>query len=184
MALRQNAIPVGAIEYLLRGCGCDPEKERLLDLEKAVERGQGLRVDHQREHNHSPGHSPGQERDAAAYFDRAVGQGEPAGVWFGTGMESLGLTAREGDVARPDERENTVQAPQVLVVRPRTSQYPTYPEPRSRPHGPSQNRWCQAMRTQKNSRGNRTGSLESRRRANTAASAKRAIHARPPVSRR
>lgn len=85
--LRITGVGANAVEYLLRGCGCDPEKERAVDAE--------------REHGREPGREWGREPDR--YFGEAVARGEPAGVWLGRGMEGLGLDARAGDLARDGE---------------------------------------------------------------------------------
>ena len=76
--LRITAVGAGAVDYLLRGSGCDHAKERAqaapeLDAEKGP--------------------------DAARYFADAIEHGEPAGRWLGSGMEGLGLDVRPGDVA-------------------------------------------------------------------------------------
>lgn len=86
--LRITAIPAGAVEYLIRGCGCQHDAPKV-----ELDRGPDL----------TAGHTAGREKGAAAYFAAAVEQGDPQGYWFGTGMEAMGLPFASGDIADPDD---------------------------------------------------------------------------------
>lgn len=115
--LRITAISAGAVEYLIRGCGCQYDAPKVeLDLDRAA----GLTAER----------AAGREKGAAAYFAAAVDQGDPQGYWFGTGMEAMGLPFASGDVARPDDvravfgqlrrLESTEKDPEFLGRRPPT----------------------------------------------------------------
>lgn len=90
--LRITAIPAGAVEYLIRGCGCQHDAPKV-----ELERGPDLAAGHTAER------AAGREKGAAAYFAAAVEQGDPQGYWFGTGMEAMGLPFASGDIADPDD---------------------------------------------------------------------------------
>lgn len=90
--LRITAIPAGAVEYLIRGCGCQHDAPKV-----ELERGPDLTAGHTAER------AAGREKGAAAYFAAAVEQGDPQGYWFGTGMEAMGLPFASGEVANPDD---------------------------------------------------------------------------------
>ncbi|MEJ2865963.1 MobF family relaxase [Actinomycetospora flava] len=80
--LRITAVGAGAVDYLLRGSGCEHAKERAQE---------------------APELDADKDPDAARYFADAIEHGEPAGRWLGSGMEGLGLDARPGDVAVDDD---------------------------------------------------------------------------------
>ncbi|WP_296377640.1 MobF family relaxase [Pseudonocardia sp.] len=90
--LRITAIPAGAVEYLIRGCGCQHDAPAA-----ELDRGPDLTAGHTAER------AAGREKGAAAYFAAAVEQGDPRGYWFGTGMEAMGLPFASGEVADPDD---------------------------------------------------------------------------------
>ena len=90
--LRITAIPAGAVEYLIRGCGCQHDTPQV-ELERGTDLSAG----------HTAGRAAGREKGAAAYFAAAVEQGDPQGYWFGTGMEAMGLPFASGEVADPDD---------------------------------------------------------------------------------
>jgi len=116
--LRITAIPAGAVEYLIRGCGCQPDTPTV-DLDR------GLDLTAER-----AAVGAGREEGAAAYFAAAVEQGDPQGYWFGTGMEAMGLKFESGEIADPDDvravfgqlrrPESTEQDPVFLGRRPPT----------------------------------------------------------------
>ena len=64
-----NAIGAVAVDYLLKGCGCDKTKERALDLD----RDQPTRGDHQPGYEHAREHGReaerGQERESGGGVD-------------------------------------------------------------------------------------------------------------------
>ncbi|WP_158071610.1 MobF family relaxase [Pseudonocardia sp. Ae717_Ps2] len=121
--LRITAISAGAVEYLIRGSGCT-DHEHVQDLDRTAGNGGG--------HSAERAAAVGAERDGQgpAYFDAAVVHGEPQGYWFGSGLEAMGLAARSGDVADPDDvravfgqlrrPESTEEAPEFLGRRPPT----------------------------------------------------------------
>lgn len=90
--LRITAIPAGAVEYLIRGCGCQHDAPKV-----ELERGSDLAAGHTAER------AAGREKGAAAYFAAAVELGDPQGYWFGTGMEAMGLPFASGEAADPDD---------------------------------------------------------------------------------
>ncbi|WP_298798302.1 MobF family relaxase [uncultured Pseudonocardia sp.] len=115
--LRITAIPAGAVEYLIRGCGCQHDAPKV-----ELERGPDVAAGHTAER------AAGREKGAAAYFAAAVEQGDPQGYWFGTGMEVMGLPFASGEVADPDDvravfgqlrrPESTEKDPEFLGRRP------------------------------------------------------------------
>jgi ATP-dependent exoDNAse (exonuclease V), alpha subunit - helicase superfamily I member len=116
--LRITAISAGAVEYLIRGCGCQHDTPTV-DLD----RGPDLTAER-------AAAGAGREKGAAAYFAAAVEQGDPQGYWFGTGMAAMGLKFESGQVANPDDvravfgqlrrPESTEQDPEFLGRRPPT----------------------------------------------------------------
>lgn len=115
--LRITAIPAGAVEYLIRGCGCQHDAPTA-DLDRGPDLAAG----------HTAERAAGREKGAAAYFAAAVEQGDPQGYWFGTGMEAMGLPFASGEVADPDDvravfgqlrrPESTEEEPEFLGRRP------------------------------------------------------------------
>jgi len=89
--LRITAISAGAVEYLIRGCGCQHDTPQ-------VDLGRGPDLTAERA---SAG--LGREKGAAAYFAAAVEKGDPPGYWFGTGMKAMGLKFESGEIANPDD---------------------------------------------------------------------------------
>ncbi len=93
--LRVTAIGAGSVEYLLRGCGC-AEHEHAPKLELGHELG------HQHDHKQglSRGEAEARERAGAEYL---VGSsaGEPAGEWWGAGLDMVGFEA--GSAAAADD---------------------------------------------------------------------------------
>lgn len=86
--VRVTAMAPGSVEYLLHGCDSRPEQGHEHGSEQGVEKtGDGL--------HRTPG--------AADYLTSAAERGEPDGVWFGAGIEALGLPFEAGDTAAADD---------------------------------------------------------------------------------
>ncbi|WP_165438618.1 MobF family relaxase [Pseudonocardia sediminis] len=97
--VRVTAIGPGSVEYLLHGCDSHPEKTPAQDLDSPE---QGSARGSEAAHEHA--HEVGVDRaGGAGYMAAAVAAGEPAGVWFGAGMEALGLSMRAGEGAREED---------------------------------------------------------------------------------
>lgn len=75
MTTRITAVSAGGVGYLLKGSGCDREREQ------APERGQ--------------------KALGPEYYLSAAADGEPPGVWFGSGLDMVGMTA--GEVVTTDD---------------------------------------------------------------------------------
>ncbi len=88
--LRVTAIGAGSVEYLLRGCGC-AEHEHAPKLDLALEHGH--KHDHKQELQRD--REEARERAGADYLVRSA-QGEPAGVWWGEGLDMVGFEAGSG----------------------------------------------------------------------------------------
>ena len=114
--VRINAIGLGAVEYLLHGCDPSPA-EQVQDLENLVaEHEQALREGREHAHGAEQGHDLDRKQEVtgpsgrgqwvakqgANYYLDAVKHGEPAGVWFGSGIAAVGLPYRAGEVAEAD----------------------------------------------------------------------------------
>lgn len=124
--LRITAISAGAVEYLIRGSGCEGHKHAQ-DLDREPGSGPGATSERAYEAGveraQEGGHGP-------AYLAGAVAHGEPEGYWFGTGLEAMGINARSGDVVDPDavravfgqlrRPESSEEAPEFLGRRPPT----------------------------------------------------------------
>nr|WP_255426060.1 MobF family relaxase [Pseudonocardia sp. C8] len=82
----------GSVEYLLHGCDSRPEQPPERDS------GQGVESPGLDGPQHEAGHSHG-TASAAEYLTSATEHGEPDGVWFGGGLEALGLPVAAGDTA-------------------------------------------------------------------------------------
>ncbi|OLM28597.1 hypothetical protein Ae717Ps2_6193c [Pseudonocardia sp. Ae717_Ps2] len=86
--VRVTAMAPGSVEYLLHGCDSRPEQGHERGSEQGVENGgDGLQ------------RTPG----AAEYLTSAAERGEPDGVWFGAGIEALGLPFEAGATATADD---------------------------------------------------------------------------------
>ena len=79
--LRITAVSAGAVDYLLRGSGCEHGQVQ----QHAPERGQ----------------APEAQQDAAGYFLSATEHGEAPGRWLGDGLDAVGMTA--GTMATEDD---------------------------------------------------------------------------------
>ncbi|MFP5070919.1 MobF family relaxase [Pseudonocardia nantongensis] len=86
--VRVTAMAPGSVEYLLHGCDSRPEQapEQGVDSPAVEADGPGL----ERSQVHHGG---------AEYLQSATERGEPDGVWFGSGLEALGLPVQAGDTA-------------------------------------------------------------------------------------
>ncbi|WP_308820170.1 MobF family relaxase [Pseudonocardia alni] len=86
--VRVTAMAPGSVEYLLHGCDSRPEQSHGRGPEQGVENaGDGFQ----------------RTPSAAEYLTSAAERGEPDGVWFGAGIEALGLPFEAGDTATADD---------------------------------------------------------------------------------
>lgn len=90
--VRVTAMAPGSVEYLLHGCDSHPEQ--------TPEQGVDVPGVDGPEHSHGAWE---RTSGAAEYLTSAVEHGEPDGVWFGAGLEALGLPARAGDTATAED---------------------------------------------------------------------------------
>lgn len=139
--LKVNAIGAGAVDYLLRGSGCDRHKEEQLRAEREQARDggreggqaglEGLGRDALHEHDRDRGgdRELGERGSGAGYLQSGVEHGEPAGQWYGSGISALrfGFYAGEtvtdrdarailGELRRP---ESTSEDPEYIGSKPR-----------------------------------------------------------------
>lgn len=127
VVLRVTAIGAGSVEYLLRGCGC-AEHEHAPEIDQGLELGEEL--EHKHGHDHKHDQAGGREQTGADYLSKNAGQSpehEPAGMWWGEGLEMVareaGTRARASDVRgvfgelrHPD---SSAKEPEFLGSKPR-----------------------------------------------------------------
>lgn len=100
--LRITAVSAGAVDYLLRGSGCEHGQAQ----QHAPERGQ----------------EPAVQADAAGYFLSATEHGEAPGRWLGGGLDAVGMQAGTmateddirsifGELKHPETGDNLGRAP-------------------------------------------------------------------------